>query len=429
MASNHAELSGREKEILTLVATGASNKEIALKLHISTNTVKAHLRHIFNKIEVSSRTEAAIYAVNAGMVSGSNATTEILRDVPAAEVFQNQQGSKWKIAGLIVVLAISVLVILALLATLRSPRVISMQGTTDSPRWQQLSKMPTPRFSLGMTAYHDNLYAIGGVVGESVTNVLERYHTLSDSWSKGQPKPTAVSEVGAAVISGRIYVPGGRLNSGEVTNVLEVYDPVEDSWFTGTALPKGISAYAISTFEGKLYLFGGWDGTQFVDTIYVFDSTLNTWREITNMTTPRGYAGATMVGDNILILGGYDGKKALSTIETFEPNSEKIRYNPLSPNSSMPQSSYGMGVTSLADMVYVVGGQGNDLLQYPTLIMVNETGEWGSFEAPSEGVSSFLGLVSWGPYIYAIGGKLDGKSSNYNLAYKAIYTVILPLVR
>jgi len=56
-------LSRREREILQLVADGLSNKEIGRKLFISEVTVKVHLRHIYKKLGVRNRMEAALQAV------------------------------------------------------------------------------------------------------------------------------------------------------------------------------------------------------------------------------------------------------------------------------------------------------------------------------------------------------------------------------
>lgn len=57
--SGDAQLSSREKEILALLAEGLSNKEIGSRLHISFGTVRTHLMHIYEKLHVRCRTEAA----------------------------------------------------------------------------------------------------------------------------------------------------------------------------------------------------------------------------------------------------------------------------------------------------------------------------------------------------------------------------------
>lgn len=62
-AINQPDLSKREQQVLSLVACGLSNSQIAKDLVISINTVKAHLHNIFGKLGIQSRTEAALYAL------------------------------------------------------------------------------------------------------------------------------------------------------------------------------------------------------------------------------------------------------------------------------------------------------------------------------------------------------------------------------
>ena len=68
MRAGHRRLSGREREVLALVAEGLSNDEIARRLFISRATVKTHLGHLFGKLDVDSRTGAVATARRLGLV-------------------------------------------------------------------------------------------------------------------------------------------------------------------------------------------------------------------------------------------------------------------------------------------------------------------------------------------------------------------------
>ena len=61
-------LSEREIEIVRLVAKGFSNDELADRLHLSPETIKAHLRHVYEKLGVESRVEAVTEAMRTGLV-------------------------------------------------------------------------------------------------------------------------------------------------------------------------------------------------------------------------------------------------------------------------------------------------------------------------------------------------------------------------
>jgi LuxR family maltose regulon positive regulatory protein len=64
-------LSEREIEVLALLAQGLTNREIAQQLYLSPNTVRVHTHHIYGKLSVSNRTQAAAKGRALGLLSSS----------------------------------------------------------------------------------------------------------------------------------------------------------------------------------------------------------------------------------------------------------------------------------------------------------------------------------------------------------------------
>jgi DNA-binding CsgD family transcriptional regulator len=454
------ELSERELDILRLVATGAGNKQIAAQLFISTNTVKVHLRNIFNKIGVTSRTEAAMVAIRLGLVQssavgatgeagtseGSSVPPKVQTEVPLFEdgalpipneeraVIRSRRLSRWQAWLLGASLFVMILVLVGIgVRLLRSqtgkPRVSTTPAPriTALPRWQVRAGMSSARTGLAVVSYDNQLYAIGGETANGLTGAVERYDPDTNAWETLLAKPLPVTDIQAVVIGGKIYVPGGRTGSGGVTNSLEIFDPDVNRWEQGADLPIALSAYALTAFEGRLYLFGGWDGSQMTNQAYVFDPRMNSWTALTPMPTRRGYAGAALAGGKIYVVGGMDGQAGLSVVEVYSPDREG-RENPWHSAASMPASRYGMGISSVADIIYVVCGQGPDNLPQSSLAYIPKTDNWQTFETPPNNLGSGLGLALSGEYLYAVGGKSGTTPLDEVLAYQVVYTVGIPVI-
>jgi DNA-binding NarL/FixJ family response regulator len=67
LRNDPSELSERETEVIRLIALGMSNRQISGKLYLSEKTVKNHISRIFSKINVTARTQAAVYALKSGI--------------------------------------------------------------------------------------------------------------------------------------------------------------------------------------------------------------------------------------------------------------------------------------------------------------------------------------------------------------------------
>ncbi|MFT7643628.1 MAG: DNA-binding NarL/FixJ family response regulator, partial [Pirellulaceae bacterium] len=64
---NDTSLTNREYQVLRHISYGLSNREIGLSLGISIETVKEHVQNILRKVDVSDRTQAAVWAVRRGL--------------------------------------------------------------------------------------------------------------------------------------------------------------------------------------------------------------------------------------------------------------------------------------------------------------------------------------------------------------------------
>jgi DNA-binding CsgD family transcriptional regulator len=430
--AGRAALSEREIEILVLVASGASNKEIAQRLVISPNTVKVHLRNIFGKIGVASRTEAALYAIRAGLapnpvgVPAAQAADAPQAAPPEAAPGQPEHSAinaarrstaVWPWAAGLALLAVLAAGSLLAWRGLAPPAATSTAATL--PRWSVRAPLPTAREGLAVAVYENQLYALGGESAAGVTGAVERFDPEGENWTPLAPKPLPVADITAAVVGGLIYVPGGRTATGEVSAVLEVYDPRRDSWEQRSPLPRALSAYALAVYEGRVYVFGGWTGEAYVALTYVYDPGRDEWSERTRMPTPRGLAGAAVVGERIYVIGGTDGERDLTTNEAYLPAQDVPDGQPWLVQAPLPEGRSGLGVVGLAGTVHVLGGHSD--VEAPPLVYLVDADAWQAIEAPPAALPSHPGVAAWGGAITVLGAQ-------EHLEYQAIYIVLIPVV-
>jgi hypothetical protein len=144
------------------------------------------------------------------------------------------------------------------------------------------------------------------------------------------------------------------------------------------------------------------------------------------MPTARGNAGAAVAGGKIYVIGGTDGKQALVVNEEYLPERDDGYDNPWVQRAPLPVGRAGMGIASVADIIHIVGGEGKDSL-LPPVEYFPQRDEWQPFENPMPEQWSNLGLVAVETRLYGIGGRRENAVTAQNLAYQAIYTIVIPI--
>jgi len=439
-------LSAREREILKLVGTGATNRQIARELTISINTVKAHLRNVYSKLGVESRTEATLRGIQYGLieVAWPVASKVAPSEAGAGPVALPPHLVNWPLlpsqhAAMLVALALVVLLTWWPWARAGSSsgesRFVDLPQTVgqevelaEASRWHAGSQMPVPRGRFAQVAVDGKILVVGGLTDQGACDRVEAYDPVSDRWERRAPKPTAIGNIGAAMVDGLVYVPGGSDDANSVLDLLEVYDPATDSWSQAAPLPVPLCSYAIAAVEGGFYLFGGWDGQSYVDSVYYYDAAKDAWHQEASLRQARGFAAAVPAGDRIYLVGGYDGDAEMSWCESYDPALARLGQDPWRTHASMRVGRAGHSAVGAEGNLYVVGGGWGSRFDYNERYdMANDA--WSVYESPIVGEWRGLGLTAFtskeGSFLYAMGG-WNGQYLSVVQAYQATYRYYLP---
>lgn len=448
MAEFGEPLSERELDVLRVVIDGAANKEIAQILTISQNTVKVHLRNIYTKLGVSSRTEAVTVAMQQGLVvlpgmepaapeepeglvesmAGDEAT--VAADTAVAdspEPASRFSLNRTEIALILVTLAVVVLIGLFGWQQLSAPDEVTPEPFVEEPigetRWLRNRPMPQGTAGMAVVAVGLEVYMIGGETAVGVTNSVSAYNTIDHVWMEKVAKPTAVSEVSAAVLFGEIYVPGGRLADGSVTAVVEAYSPANNAWRPIAALPQPIAGGLTLSDGSFLYVFGGWNGEQYLDTAYVYDPGSDSWRPLDPMPQPRAYATGEFVTGQLYVVGGTDGTE-LATCAAYDPVAASWSFCP-----DMLAPRAGAGAAVLLNKLYILGGglAGTEATNYSEAYDP-ATQTWQVVNMPPLVADwANLGVANVESRIYALGGQRGNELLADTLVYSPfVYQTFIP---
>ena len=466
MSTDLRQLSEREQEILRLVATGATNQQIANELDISVNTVKVHLRNIFGKVGVASRTEATVYAMRQGFVpvAATSEATSIPQivsdpelDAPAAEaaepasadlavadpldldqteavsteepiriegeptVLPRARRTPLLLGLLGVVMIIGIVIASIVFVITRRQQATTTQMPQQPERWQSHAALLQPRSDFATAAVDEFLYVIGGITSAGPSDAVERFDLIKNVWVPITAKPTPVTQIEAATVGGRIYVPGGEDRTGKVLDSFETYDPRSERWEKLPVLPAPRSRYALASVEGRIYLFGGWDGTQYKADVFIYDPATRVWRTGTPMPIARRGAGAAVVGDRIYLVGGENQSGPLAVNQRYDPTDERADGQPWATMAPLPEAIASPAVAGIANLMIAFDPERRTAAEY-----VAEREMWIDVPVPANvGLSSRIVPLSVSVVLF---GPMTTQPTSVN-EYQVIYTTYLPSPR
>jgi DNA-binding CsgD family transcriptional regulator len=480
-------LSERELDIMQMVVTGASNREIAHALEISPNTVKVHLRNVFDKLGVASRTEATLVVLREGWINvqgvarvdengaGVGEEPPILLATPnlphtEPDVAPTTSSDAWELTTADEETRPEPFTFV--------PNVQSEPSTGGRavlmPEVLAPTTRPHPqpsRFPVWLTA----------LLGSAVLLLLALLLMLLlrpdvaplttqpsavevARWRQLARLPAPRSDASAVSFGGDLILLGGTGEDGAAGEVYS-YEPSLDRWESLGPLPRPVASAPAISYGGNLLVVGGLDADgEPVSTVQSYDPATGDWTELAPLPQPLARSAlATFEGD-LFLFGGSDGTAAQATIYRYLPDEESWE-----PFGTLPSPRADLAAATVQDGIALAGGTDEEgealsevlhfdpraadplraeaplpapqaaprmvslgnalyLVGADTLLVRDPERQWEAV-APSDAIlPAGAALAASDPYVYVIGGAGEDGPSATVWQYQAIFRSFIPMV-
>lgn len=223
--------------------------------------------------------------------------------------------------------------------------------------------------------------------------------------------PSERGEMQAAVLDGRVHVPGGLEGMGESTDRHEVYDVEADEWVSAAAMPEPRNHHAVASVGGEVFAFGGNDNVLTdppIDDVFAYDPEADEWTARGSMPDGRwGHESAVVDGTVYLVGGETDGDPEPAPTLAYDPvEDEWERWTPV------PTQRDHLSVEAVGGEVIAAGGRGAGDAEPPFFeepvdvveVYDPEADAWSEREPMPESSSGMAAGVS-GDDLYLAGGE------------------------
>lgn len=429
-------LSERELDVLEQLMSGATNKEIAAILTISPNTVKVHLRNIYSKLNVSSRTEASMMALELGLFAppGEAEPETPEASAPTAEAVEetaDEDTEEAQDTAPAEPLASVANIPTAITPVPPAEQAMPEETAADAGELDAHNGRDWRVWAGGALLLLLVLAGVGywlsqtpavtaptAVVINTPTTTLPtppaRYQEseLSEPrWFRSRPLPLELDALALVSNGLNLYQIGGLTETGEPTELVHVYDTSEREWRRLADKPTPVSDTSAAVLL-ELYVPGGRDATgEPIPTVEVYSPLNDLWRQVADL--PQPLAGGLALANNqgIYLFGGWNGTEYVADSYLYDPVSDTWR--PLPP-MQVPRAQAVGGL--IEGRFYVVGGENETGALSACEVFDPANESWSTcadLTVPRRGGGAAVVLNN----LYVMGGTAGDSSSSFSEVY------------